>query len=100
MIHAPEEWVKLVKKILRFHLEDGQRVILFGSRATGVRLKKHSDFDFCVRGEAKQDSHLLFNLKEGFINSDLPVRVDVVDWFEAPAFLQKIIEEEGVTFEY
>lgn len=100
MIHAPDDWMKLIKKILRFHLEDGQRVILFGSRATGVRLKNHSDFDFCVRGEAKQDWRVMMELREGFVHSSLPVRVDVVDWHEAPPFLKEAIDKDGIEIDY
>lgn len=100
MIHAPEEWIPLIKKILRFHLENGQRVILFGSRATGVRLKKHSDFDFCIKGEDKQDWRTMMELREGFTNSSLPVRVDVADWFELPPFMKEAVEKDGVEIDY
>ena len=96
MIHAPAEWMEIVRKHLRFYLTQEYQVILFGSRATGVRLKKHSDFDLCIKGKSKIDSHLLSSLKEGFVNSDLPVRVDVADWHELPDFLKKIVDEEGV----
>lgn len=96
MIHAPDEWIEIVRKLLRFHLPQGYRVILFGSRATGVRLKNHSDFDLCVKGEGKLDSHVLSSLKEGFVNSDLPVRVDVADWHDLPDFLKKVVDQDGV----
>ncbi len=100
MIHAPEEWTKLVRKVLRFNLEAGEKAILFGSRATGVRLKQYSDFDICIRGKEKIDDLLKADLRDGFSNSRLPVRVDVVDWFEAPPFLKEIIEKDGVEIDY
>lgn len=101
MIHAPDEWVALVKKILRFHLpETGYRVVLFGSRATGVRVKRHSDFDLCLMGEPKLDGLTLMNLRDGFADSNLPVRVDVVDWHEAPDFLKEIIEKDGIELSF
>lgn len=100
MIHAPDEWMAIVRKVLRFNLESGEKAILFGSRATGVRLKPHSDFDICIRGQTKLPDLVQADLRDFFSNSRLPVRVDVVDWFEAPPFLQEIIEKEGVEIEY
>ncbi|NYF80121.1 nucleotidyltransferase family protein [Granulicella arctica] len=71
---APSEW-EIVGKILRKHVL-GRRVWAFGSRATGMRLKRYSDLDLAVEGSLtlKEES----GLADDFDESALPMKVDVV----------------------
>ena len=50
MIHLTPDEVTLVKKILCAFVPDGRKVVAFGSRATGIRLKRYSDLDLCIMG--------------------------------------------------
>jgi type I restriction enzyme S subunit len=93
MIHLDETNLKLVKKILRFHLENGEKVFAFGSRVTGVRLKSHSDLDLCVKGAEPLPDRVLVGLRDFFAISDLPMRVDVIDWAATAPHFQEIIEK-------
>jgi uncharacterized protein len=92
MIHMPPEWIDTVRKILGFYAP-GKRIVVFGSRASGIRLKPHSDLDLCIMGDEAMEAKSLRQLREAFAVSDLPIRVDIVDWAEAsPVFRQNILE--------
>ena len=68
----------LIHKILQRHVP-GCEVRVFGSRV-GPKAKKYSDLDLAIIGKEKIPSHVLAALKEDFQESDLPFRVDVLDW--------------------
>lgn len=92
MIHMPPEWIEEVQRILRLHVPE-RRVKLFGSRASGLRLKPHSDIDLCVMGDAPVDEKTIRQIKDAFADSNLPVRVDIVTWAEvSPVFRANILE--------
>lgn len=57
----------------------GREVRMFGSRALGTP-KPYSDLDLVIMGETPTDLSTLGQLHEAFASSDLPWRVDVVDW--------------------
>lgn len=67
-----------VKRILAFHVP-AVEVWVFGSRATGAA-KRFSDLDIALQGDAPVAYRTLSKLKHAFSESDLPMRVDVVDW--------------------
>lgn len=71
------EWA-LVRRILTAWLP-GREVRLFGSRARGTP-KPYSDLDLVIMGDTPTDLSTLGQLQEAFASSDLPWRVDVVDW--------------------
>lgn len=71
------EWA-LVRRILAAWLP-GREVRLFGSRARGTH-KPYSDLDLVIMGDTPTDLSTLGQLQEAFASSDLPWRVDVVDW--------------------
>lgn len=71
------EWA-LVRRILAAWLP-GREVRLFGSRARGTH-KPYSDLDLVIMGDTPTDLNTLGQLQEAFASSDLPWRVDVVDW--------------------
>ena len=54
-------------------------VQMFGSRARGTP-KPYSDLDLVIMGETPVALTTLGQLQEAFADSDLPWRVDVVDW--------------------
>ncbi len=87
------EWM-IVQTLLQKYLPQAQ-VWAFGSRATRCA-KKYSDLDLAVITQKPLDLSLLASLAEDFAQSDLPYKVDIVDWsVTSPAF-QKIIESQRV----
>ena len=73
----PEHWC-IVRSILRWHVPD-REVWAFGSRARGSA-KAYSDLDLAVIGKTPLPLRISAALAEDFSESDLPWRVDVVDW--------------------
>lgn len=88
--------LKMVKDLLRQHLPDAN-VWAYGSRVTG---KGHeaSDLDLVVRNRENPQVELsgVTELKEAFVESDLPIRVDVVEWARVPESFHRNIEEKYV----
>jgi len=70
------------------------KVWIFGSRVHGRTLKPFSDIDLAIIADAPIDSGRLRELKEAFSESDLPYRVDVVDYASASQTFRDIIQQE------
>jgi type I restriction enzyme S subunit len=70
-----QQWEEL-SSILRVHLP-GRRVWAFGSRATGLRVKRFSDLDLLIDGDSLSFREAAF-LDEALDESRLPFKVDVV----------------------
>jgi len=91
MIDLAPEHLALVRRILATRLP-GLEVRVFGSRVTG-RARRTSDLDLALMTQAPLDLLVLADLRDAFSESDLPMRVDLVDWSTtAPAF-RRIIGE-------
>jgi len=69
-----------IKKIL-FQFLDSQKdmAFIFGSRATGSS-RKFSDIDIGVKCEKQIDLLLLSDIEEAFEESNIPYKIDVVDF--------------------
>ncbi len=86
-----------MRDILRAHVPD--RVVwAFGPRAKGTA-KNTSDLDLAIIGDSPLDLRTLGDLKDAFSESNLPFRVDVVDWATTSEGFRKIIEEQKVALE-
>jgi predicted nucleotidyltransferase len=84
---APHE-LEIVQRILRSCIP-GRKVWAFGSRATGVRLKRFSDLDLAIEGKLSLAESA--RLAEEFDESPLPFKVDLVELDEVDsAFLGRI----------
>jgi type I restriction enzyme S subunit len=86
---------RIVQEVLAAHLPTGFSVRVFGSRAKG-KPKPYSDLDLAVKGDEPLTLAELGDLGDAFSESDLPFKVDVVDWRSASAFMQEIIDRDGV----
>ena len=84
---TPEEW-GILRDILRRHLPN-REVWAFGSRASR-RAKPFSDLDLAIIGETPIDD--LGALTDALCESDLPFRVDIVDWARIDETFQRIVE--------
>jgi type I restriction enzyme S subunit len=80
----------ILQEILNKWLRQGVRVWGFGSRVTGTA-RRYSDLDLAVEGDERLSLDVLVCLKDALSESDLTIRVDVIDLKAVdPAFLQKI----------
>jgi len=57
--------------------------------------KEHSDLDLCIMGDGPLLS-VLAHLREAFSESDLPIRVDIVDWSATDTSFQDMIMNKHV----
>jgi predicted nucleotidyltransferase len=89
----PEHWA-IVRDLLKAQVPD-REVWAFGSRALH-RAKKHSDLDLAILGEDALSLTTLAALRDAFAESDLPFRVDVVDWATTDEGFRRIIERDRV----
>ena len=58
-----------------------------------LKTLKWSDLDLAIVGSAKLEQHALYDLKEAFEESDLPICVDVLDWHAISQEFQAVIAE-------
>jgi predicted nucleotidyltransferase len=72
---------RLVLDILRANLPGGAKAWVFGSRATG-RARRYSDLDLAIDAGRRLTLDETARLSEAFSESDLPYRVDLVDWLD------------------
>lgn len=78
-IDLPEDHRGLVLGILAAHLPQGSAMWVFGSRATG-RARPFSDLDLAIDAGRRLTLDEIATLVEEFTESDLPYKVDIVDW--------------------
>lgn len=78
-----------VRTILREHVPDCE-VWVFGSRI-GAGAKRFSDLDLAVISPAALPTRRLALLASAFEESDLPIKVDVIDWQSTAATFQEQI---------
>ncbi|NEW87965.1 nucleotidyltransferase domain-containing protein [Rhodopseudomonas sp. WA056] len=84
----------MVHDILATQIPD-RDVVVFGSRARG-NAKPHSDLDLAVLGDDPLGLHKMAELKEAFEESDLPFKVDVVEWARTDARFREVIRRDAV----
>jgi type I restriction enzyme S subunit len=89
----PDLW-DIVQGILQKHVLQHE-VWAFGSRAKGTA-KPHSDLDLAVITSQPLSLDVSAALTDAFAESDLPWRVDVVDWAATSAAFRQIIERDKV----
>lgn len=90
---APRD-LEVVRRILGRRLS-GAEIRVFGSRTT-TRAKRYSDLDLVIMGSHGLSDQTLAELTLDFEDSDLPFRVDILQWKDAPANLRRSIRESAV----
>lgn len=90
MIEAAAQHLEQIKTTLRRHLPRCE-VRAFGSRVTG-KTKPYSDLDLVLIGPNKIPTNILSALKEELEESDVPFRVDLLDWHTLTPTFQTVID--------
>jgi len=89
--------LETISKILRIHVPD--RVVwAFGSRVKGPA-KKFSDLDLAVIGDEPLPAALLADLRHALDSSDLPFKVDLVDFAGAGVAFRAIIQKNHLVLQ-
>jgi len=89
MIDIAAPHLAIVRDALRRHVP-GLEVRAFGSRRKGP-VKPYSDLDLVIVGKGKILGPVLAALRDDFEESDLPFRVDVLDWHDLSAEFRQVI---------
>jgi len=91
-LNLPSRYLEMVQTMLHRHLPHAE-VWAYGSRVNGD-CHEASDLDLVVRNPVTLDEALpdLSDLKEALVESNLPIRVDVVDWARIPEAFRREIE--------
>ena len=84
----------MVRDILHQHVPEYE-VWAFGSRAKGTA-KPYSDLDLAIITHQALSLAVSAALDNEFTDSDLPWKVDIVDWATTSASFRKIIEQQKV----
>ncbi len=92
MIDLSPKNFTLVKNILAKHLKNYE-VWVFGSRVKGTA-RNYSDLDLVVLGDERLDLQRILAAKEAFAESDLTIRVDLINWEKLADSFRRIILEK------
>lgn len=90
---APED-LKTVIAILHRHIPECE-VLAFGSRVNG-KSKKFSDLDLALLSSKPVPIKTMALMKEDFSESNLPFKVDLVDWNFISEEFRKVIQKENL----
>ena len=90
MIAVSSEEFEIIIKILNAHIKKG-KVHAFGSRYKNNN-RKFSDFDIAIDTGEKLSFEFLNILKDAFEESDLPYRVDIIDYNNISDKFKKIVD--------
>ncbi|MBU3694901.1 MAG: nucleotidyltransferase domain-containing protein [Rhodocyclaceae bacterium] len=93
----PDQW-EIVRRVLQEHVPEFA-VWAFGSRATG-KAKPYSDLDLAVITDQPLSLDTHAALGDAFAESDLPWKVDVVDWSTTSESFRKVIERDKVVIQH
>ncbi len=89
----PDHW-DIVQGILQKHVPQYE-VWAFGSRAKWSA-KQYSDLDLAIITDKPLSLDISASLSDDFSESDLPYKVDIVDWATTSESFRKIIERDKV----
>jgi len=91
------EHLKIVQHILGQYVPK-LRVVAFGSRVSGTA-RQTSDLDLCIIAHECIPFETLGNLRDEFSLSNLPYKVDVIDWTVTAPDFKKIILESHIVIQ-
>ena len=95
-LDLPQKYLIQVQALLHAHLPQAE-VWAYGSRVNGDG-HAASDLDLVLRNprHPHTETGALDPLKEAFMESNLPIRVDVMDWARIPESFHREIEQAHV----
>ena len=91
-----DRYLEIIKDILNKYSElDKHSVFIFGSRALGSA-QKFSDVDVGIKGDRPIEYSVISRLVDDFEESDLPFRVDVVDFSKTDERFRSVSEKATI----
>jgi hypothetical protein len=92
VFNLTNEQIEIVKEILKRFLED-QKVWVFGSRIKKI-CKPYADLDLVIVSELPTPTLTIALLREAFSESNLPFKVDILDWASLSENFRQVILAE------
>jgi predicted nucleotidyltransferase len=92
MINLEDGEKNIVIEILNKFVPNHE-VWVFGSR-TGSDIRSYSDLDIVILGSEELPLIITAEIKNAFQESDLPFRVDVLDWNDMSEEFREIIKQK------
>lgn len=93
-IHITPQELKIVQNILKKYFDESTKIWVYGSRAKGTA-KKYSDLDLAIDTGTMLSALLISEIAYELEESDLPYKVDLVDWTTlSPHFKQRISSDK------
>jgi len=93
MIQISDKEMEIIMNIIKKYAGDCE-VLIFGSKLKGTR-KKFADLDLAFKCEGGLGLKKSGILEDEFDESDLPYRVDIVDYNKTSKEFQKIIDRNN-----
>lgn len=93
---TPAQW-QIVRRILQKYVPQYE-VWAFGSRVK-MTARPYSDLDLAIITQHSLPSMISAALNEAFSESDLPWKVDIVDWANTNPSFKALIEREKVVLQ-
>ena len=90
MIAVSPAEMEIIHAIIKKHVPDCD-VLAFGSRYKGTH-DESSDLDLALVGKEKLGLSLIGNIREDFMESDIPFKVSVLDYSTVSPAFRKIID--------
>ena len=98
MINLRPHHEEIVRHILKRHVPNAT-VWVFGSRVKQTA-NNSSDLDLAIVSPSKIPLRVMNLLKFDFEESDLPFKVDILDWQNISDDFKKVIKERYVVFDH
>ena len=95
MIRLTAQDLEQVTAILRAQVPE-YAVWAFGSRVHGRNLKPHSDLDLAILTDQPLSPARVLDLQQACADSDLPFRVDIIDWAAISAEFREVIRDTHI----
>ncbi|WP_428541346.1 nucleotidyltransferase family protein [Rhodopila sp.] len=89
----------ILQPILAALLPAGTAVFVFGSRATGTA-RRYSDLDLALSGTTQLNPEAIARLQDALSDSDLTIKVDLVDLTTLDPAFRRIVEAEMITLSH
>ena len=94
MIDIQDKHFAILQQILHAYIPNIP-VWVFGSRIKGTA-KPYSDLDIVIVGQQKIPQNTYYQIQDAFEESELPYRVDVLDWHRISDEFRALIQQKYV----
>ncbi|MCK4799326.1 MAG: nucleotidyltransferase domain-containing protein [Spirochaetes bacterium] len=88
-------FIQIKDIILKYFDTNTIKIILFGSRARGTNLS-NSDYDICIKCIKKDRTIKIALINEDLENSNIPYKIDIIDFYNVSKELKENILGEGI----